>query len=144
MDNNSIKEKIYWYRKSLGYTQEQMADLLGISVTQFRSIENGSTKLIHKQAAPIAAIFQVSLDELFSGEMTPAMTLNEAKVRYSKADGWTIEMSAHKKVVEEYENKLQGLRKENKTLKDLVDSKERDILHLEGIIKMMKRLKGID
>ncbi len=143
MDNQSIKEKIYWYRKSRGYTQEQMADLLGISVTQFRSIENGSTKLIHRSAGPIAAILGLSIEELFTGEFEPEKVLKEPKVRYNAAD-MACEGCRFKKANEECENKLQALRKVNQTLKDLVDSKERDITHLEDIIAMMKRLKGLD
>ena len=144
MDNKSVKEKIYRYRRSLGYTQEQMAEYLGLSVTQFRSIENGSTKLIHNSVGKIAEALGVSLGELFSESLFSEKGCLEEPPALYHATNADQNPQKVRKMWEEYENKLQSLRKENQSLKALVESKERDISHLETIILMLRRLNGLD
>ncbi len=144
MDNRSIKENIFRRRKAKGITQEEMADLIGVSVTSYRSIESGSTHLIHPSSEIIAKVLELSPEELFVGKAAFAGTsLRDEPAPYGEnsgeSGGGRLGMMR-----EEYENRLQTLRRENQGLKALVASKERDISHLESIMKVMQRLKGLD
>ena len=46
MYDNVIKENIRRFRKAKGYTQAEMAEILNISVTYYRSIESGNASLL--------------------------------------------------------------------------------------------------
>lgn len=67
MVNREIKSRIREKRKLLGYTQEQMARELKISVNSYRQIESGSTLLISQRVEEIASIFGIEPVELISG-----------------------------------------------------------------------------
>ena len=67
MDNNSIKDTIYRFRKAKGYTQEDMAARLGTSVTTYRSIESGKTNLIHPMVKKISEVLDISEEALLAG-----------------------------------------------------------------------------
>lgn len=66
MDNNIVKKNIYRFRKAKGYTQEQMAKSIGISVTHFRNIENGKTWLINPMLGKIAKKLGVDAEDLIA------------------------------------------------------------------------------
>lgn len=64
VDNMKIAENIKFYRKSLGLTQEKLANLLNGKKSLVSNYENGySIPDIHT-LIKLADIFQVSLDEL--------------------------------------------------------------------------------
>lgn len=143
MDNKSIKENICRCRKARGFTQEEMADRIGVSVTSYRNIESGSTHLIHPSSAIIAKVLGLSPEELFLGVAAlSGRVLNEEAVAYGSDAGEACG-GRFGKMRDEYESRLQTLRRENQGLKALVASKERDISHLESIMRVMQRLKGL-
>ena len=45
---------------------------------------------------------------------------------------------------DDYEARLSKLREEILTLRQVVDSQRRDISHLESVVRMMRRIKGIE
>lgn len=45
---------------------------------------------------------------------------------------------------DDYETRLSKLREEILTLRQVVDSQRRDISHLESVVRMMRRIKGIE
>ena len=54
MDNNSIKNNICKFRKQKNMTQEEMAGLLGISLTAYRELEKGSTNVVSQHIITMA------------------------------------------------------------------------------------------
>lgn len=69
MKNNcSIKEKIFEIRRKKGISQEEMAQMLGISNTSFRKLETGKTVLINHRLWDIAKILEITLEELMLEE----------------------------------------------------------------------------
>ena len=66
MYDNVIKENIRRFRKAKGYTQAKMAELLGISVTYYRSIESGDAVLLKHIIEDIAELFEVRVESILN------------------------------------------------------------------------------
>lgn len=58
-------KKLREKRIQKGYTNQKMAEILGISKTFYYQIETGSRKLSYEMAIKIADIFNVKPDTLF-------------------------------------------------------------------------------
>lgn len=67
MERMTIIENLQKRRKSLGYSQEEMAEKLGISLTSYRKIENGTTSLVSKRVFQIASILGIEPQKLLFG-----------------------------------------------------------------------------
>ena len=65
---NDILEKIRNIRLSRGYTQEYMAEKLGIDTVNYGRIERGKSKLTLERFLKICEILQVSPTELLNNE----------------------------------------------------------------------------
>ena len=59
-----FRERLKIERKNAGYTQEQMAKLLGIKQPSYIRYENGSSEPSLETLCQIADIFDVSVDYL--------------------------------------------------------------------------------
>ena len=70
MDYYGIGQRIRNYRKAQGWSQEQLAEAVGISVTHMSHIETANTKLSLPVFAAIAQALDVQTDELLGN--TPA------------------------------------------------------------------------
>ena len=75
MDNARIKENIIRIRNEKGFSQDEMANLLGISRNSYRSIEKGSTNVISRRLGEIAHLLGVSEEELALGYQPGSLTL---------------------------------------------------------------------
>ncbi len=64
MDYYKIGQKIRKYRKKFDFSQEQLAEKVGISVTHMSHIETGNTKLSLPVLVDIVLALGVSADEL--------------------------------------------------------------------------------
>ena len=67
MDNNSIKNNICKFRKQKNMTQEEMAGLLGISLTAYRELEKGSTNVVSQHIITMAELTNSSSEEIVLG-----------------------------------------------------------------------------
>ena len=66
MDYYKIGQNIRRYRKSMGLTQEQLAEMINISVPHMSHIETGITKLSLPVLVDISDALKVSTDDLLS------------------------------------------------------------------------------
>ncbi len=66
VDYFKIGQKIRKYRKSLGLSQEQLAEQAGISVTHMSHIETGNTKLSLPVFVALARALNVQTDDLLT------------------------------------------------------------------------------
>lgn len=64
MDYYNIGQRIRKYRKALGYSQEELAEKVDISLPHMSHIETGNTKLSLPVLVTIAEVLQVSTDSL--------------------------------------------------------------------------------
>lgn len=122
MDNTSIKENIRKFRKQRRMTQEDMAHLLGISVTAYRDLERGNTSIMNAHVLRIAELLETSTEELVLGYRPVQMPGKKLE-----------EMQA------EYAEKITALEKENDYLKKLVKSLEDTIAAKTQIIEMLQK-----
>ncbi len=72
MDYYQIGQKIRKFRKLQGISQEQLAELVGISVTHMSHIETANTKLSLPVFAAIADALHVSANVLLCGDSDPS------------------------------------------------------------------------
>lgn len=63
----SISERIYQERKAHGFTQEQLADQLGVSRQAVSKWESGQSLPDLERAVQLADIFEITTDELLTG-----------------------------------------------------------------------------
>ena len=119
MDNTSIKENIRKIRKQRKMTQEDMAHLLGISVTAYRDLEKGNTSIMNANFLKIAELLETSTEELVLGYrpvQMPGKKLEEMQAEYSE--------------------RITALETENDYLKKLVKSLEETIATKNQIIEI--------
>lgn len=122
MDNTSIKENIRKIRKQRKMTQEDMAHLLGISVTAYRDLEKGNTSIMNAHFLKIAELLETSTEELVLGYrpvQMPGKKLEEMQAEYSE--------------------RIAALETENDYLKKLVKSLEETIATKNQIIEMLQK-----
>lgn len=67
LDYKLIGERIRQARKQKGWTQEKVAEKLGITVMYFSRVERGSTKVNLKRLMQIAEILDVQISEFIYG-----------------------------------------------------------------------------
>lgn len=64
MDYYKIGQRIRKYRKAQSYSQEQLAEMVGISVTHMSHIETGNTKLSLPVLVNLAEVLGVQTDDI--------------------------------------------------------------------------------
>lgn len=74
MDYYKIGQKIRKYRKAAGFSQEQLAEKIGVSVTHMSHIETGNTKLSLPVFVSIAESLEVQTDDLLSEGLSDRQT----------------------------------------------------------------------
>jgi transcriptional regulator with XRE-family HTH domain len=122
-------ENVYNYIRKLReenrYSQQDVADKIGISQTAYRHIENGDTKLTIDRIFEFAKIFKVKPEDILYGEY-----------QTTKVDKSSIEIL--EKRILELEELSQYLRSDNKMYRSL-------FLDLAGSIKQVfENIESID
>ena len=64
IDQKATKERIRELRIQRGYTQEEIADIMGGSRSYYNSMETGNRELNEKYLETLAKIFDVDWDEI--------------------------------------------------------------------------------
>ena len=122
MDNTSIKQNIRKVRKSRKFTQEEMADKMGISLTAYRDLEKGETSIVNTNLLKVAMLLDTTTEEL---------VLGYRPVQMSGPDLDDIK--------EEYSGKVSVLENRIHDLEKLVESLEETISTKNEIISMLKK-----
>lgn len=122
-----VHDKIKVLRQSKDLTQEKLAEKLGISATQYGSIERGKTKdLKVSRLKKIAELLGVELSELFS--------LNEKGVvnlAYKQdQSGWNIGSQA---------NECLELKHELEKSQLIIEQKNQEILYLKELVTTLTK-----
>ena len=127
MDNTSIKKNIRTRRKARRYTQEEMADKMGMSLTAYRDLEKGETSIVNTNLLKIAMLLDTTSEELVLG------------YRPVQMEGPDLE-----DVREEYSGRVTVLERRIADLEKLVLSLEETIATKNEIITMLKKSLGED
>ncbi|WNR44801.1 helix-turn-helix domain-containing protein [Paenibacillus roseipurpureus] len=64
MEKSSIAQRIRAFRKLKGYTQSELADLLGVSIAILGAIERGTRKPDTKMIQQISQVLNIEPEEL--------------------------------------------------------------------------------
>jgi XRE family transcriptional regulator, regulator of sulfur utilization len=103
-------EKIRQIRLMKGYSQENLADMLGISTTAYGDIERNKTELTISRATEIAKTLNISVLDLLEIELQPLdfsiekLHLENEKLK-AEAEKWQIAAAYWQ---EKYENRFVG------------------------------------
>lgn len=122
MDNTSIKDNLRKIRKERGMTQEDMAFMLGISLTAYRDLERGGTNMMNTNIFRLAELLNTSTEEIVLGyrpEQMSARRLEDVKAEYS--------------------GRISDLEREVEYLRKLVKSLEETIATKNQIIEMLQK-----
>ncbi len=127
MDNLTIKENLRKMRKDRRLTQEEMANMLEISLTAYRDLEKGETNIINSNILKIADLLETSTEEIVLG------------YRPTQREGRQIE-----DVQAEYGGRMAVMERRISDLEKLVESLDETIRTKNEIITMLKKSLDAD
>ena len=101
----NIGEKIRQIRLMKGYSQENLADMLGISTTAYGDIERNKTELTISRANEIAKMLDISILDLLEIEFShyPSPLPLPLEVELKKEEKWLLENDKLKAEVEKWQ-----------------------------------------
>ena len=70
--NINIAKRLYEYRKANGYSQEELAEKIGVSRQAISKWERSESSPDTDNLIALSKLYRVSLDEMINGESTPA------------------------------------------------------------------------
>jgi len=129
MDNETIRSGIIKIRTDLGYSQQRMADELGMSRSTYVNIEKGLTHFVNENLHRIAALGDISTEELVLGykpvsqeELASVKQENERYVngRDSVVRGYKEEISSLKDRVSDLDALVRSLQDTVATQKEMM------------------------
>ena len=122
-------EKIRFMRQSKNWSQEDMADKLGMSVAGYAKIEQGRTDANFSKLEQIASVFELDVVELLSfGEKNVICLIGDNSVNISQIIG------SSKELIFEMQKLQLGL--EHKEA--MLAQKDREIEGLKELIALLK------
>ncbi len=136
MDNRTIKQNIAAFRKRLGMTQEQMAELIHISTTAYRDLEKGNTVILSEKIIDMAARTGFSVEEIIQEKpfrTEEVSCLENAQKEYGSQNGDI------RQEVERLRQEAEHFRQEADYLRQINQLQSQMISDKDDIIKMLKR-----
>ena len=122
--NIALGVKIRSYRGLKGYSQENMADLLGISPTAYAKIERGETDVNFSRIEQIANVLQTNVYEL--------ITLGEKTLVYFSNGDNSNNINSYGTNDQQIAIELEKKKIENEALRQ-------EIEHLKKIIRLLEK-----
>jgi transcriptional regulator with XRE-family HTH domain len=89
-----VSEKIKFIRSFRGWTQENMADKLGISTYAYAKIERGETDVNFSRLQQIAEVMEIDLPRLIG--LDEKTVFNLAGTHNTQGDNWYLNSSTEK------------------------------------------------
>jgi transcriptional regulator with XRE-family HTH domain len=108
--------KIKKIRELRDFTQEYLAEKIGITQSSYSKIENGNDDILYSKLQEIATVFNLRVEDIIGFNENIVFNLKNNK----KANGLVInQVSANEKKV--YEEYIATLKDENSYLKTMID-----------------------
>lgn len=126
-----VHEKIRFMRQSKGWSQEDMADKLNLSVNGYANIERGETDVQISRLEKIAETFEMELLELFS--------FGERNVFYLAADNNQNSFNCKNLQSTNFSDEKPELEHELEKARLLLQQQEKEIAYLKEINSLMKK-----
>ena len=121
----SIHQKLIALRKQNGYTQQQIADYLGIDTTSYGRLERGERKISTERLELLAVYYKLAVHELLQKEKSTIVTQqietnNDDFFEYLKRENQILLNSISAK-----DKQLEFLIELNKEYKEILASKKK-------------------
>ncbi len=99
--NQQIGEKLYNQRKAAGYSQEELAEKIGVSRQAVSKWERGESSPDTENLIALAKLYEVSIDELIMGEKQPKannepadkVDVSPVGIRFESKDGEQVDVN---------------------------------------------------
>jgi len=127
-------ERIKVFRTFKGWTQEKMAEKLGMSVIGYGNIERGDTNVTLSKLEEIAKVLGIELHELFNSQGKVIINLGENSINVGDNNQNT---QAQKELEHELEKSRLIVEQQRKELSLVYQ----EIEHLKEIISLLKQSK---
>jgi len=127
---NKIGRTIRQHREIKGYSQEYMADLLGINQSSYSKIENDSTKITVDRLFDIAHHLEVDVTQL--------MGLGRQTV-FNKKNNQSANANSFEHVENVYQESKEVFQKFVSTLEKKIEHLEEEIVFLKNLIEPVKK-----
>ncbi len=116
----------------MNLTQEAMADLCGISISNYVRIESGPARLISKSLEQIAEAAHVPLETLLAGDQRGSVSdlLSDERAHYQRSCT---------QLTEQYESRIQELQEKVSLQEELIASFRTTISTQSEMIEMLKK-----
>lgn len=119
------KEKLYSARKSKGYTQQQIADILATDLSNYNRKENGNVKIIKEEWEKIAKFLNVPLEEIYEEDDTKIVINNENNATGENSGLHSNYYNIPNSFIENLQDYIIMLKAENKILKAKLENFEK-------------------
>ncbi len=113
-----VADKIRKLRVQKGYSQEYLADRLGISQKTYSNIEAGKSRLDIRLLDDLAEVLEVGVEELLFSDKTINQVNKDNAVGYGYVETLHI---LSEKLIEQYEKRIELLEKEIENLKKQIN-----------------------
>lgn len=116
----------------MNLTQEAMADLCGISISNYVRIESGPARLISKSLEQIAEATHVPLETLLAGDQSGSVSdlLSDERAHYQRSCT---------QLTEQYESRIHELQEKVSLQEELIASFRTTISTQSEMIEMLKK-----
>lgn len=135
-----LHEKIRFIRQLKGWSQEEVANQLEMSVNGYGSIERGETDVKLSRLEKIAAIFGMELLDLFGlNEKTifKGTHNHNNQFYYSHINSFSIEQT-------ELKHELEKAHLVNEKLEQEISYLKQEITHLQKMISLLEKANSVD
>jgi DNA-binding XRE family transcriptional regulator len=114
------KTKLIEARKSRGYSQEYMANKLGIDESNYCRRENGQNKMNMNDWKKASELLEYSIADIFEPDENQVFIHNENSPTTSQGNNNTIYSPVPEFILESLQKLIKKLEEENKYLKELL------------------------
>jgi transcriptional regulator with XRE-family HTH domain len=128
-------EKVKFMRQLKGYSQEDIAEKLGMSVKGYSDIERGKTNLQMNRLEEIAQILEIDIFELLSFGEKSVFCQNIQTVQKNDQNNFLGNSQAQ---IEKYQLIVEQKDKEISLLNTQINQLNEQVLQLKEIIALMK------
>jgi transcriptional regulator with XRE-family HTH domain len=134
----TLNKRIKFLRNIKGWTQEDMAEKLKMSVIGYGNIERGDADIALSRLEEIAKLLGVELQELFNSQGKIVINLGDASI----TNGYYHGESTHQDITyihKELEYQLEKDQLIIEQLKKEVSFLQQEVTHLKEIIELLKK-----
>jgi transcriptional regulator with XRE-family HTH domain len=135
------KNKLRKYRELRNYSQEYLADQLGISQNAYSKVESSQTKLTVSRLKMIASILEVSEEDLLNPLSDAIISLQDYKYQSESKKSNALDQLEYEKMIAQLNDEIQLHKKEKAALFEIIqllktcmiNVDEKDIVASAGI-----------